>query len=213
MYTDRSDAGRALASAASSTPAVDPLVLAIPRGGVVVAHELAVAMDADLDVVMAKKIGAPFNPEFAVAAVDPDGKVVTAPGTAWTVPRSYVMEQASLKRRELEESLARFRGGRKEKPVAGRTVFLVDDGLATGLTAMAAIQYVRRKGPREIVLAVPVAPEDTLEAVRPLVDDVICPLRPPVFYAVGEWYVSFEQVDDQDVGRILEESEARRQRK
>jgi predicted phosphoribosyltransferase len=209
MYIDRTEAGRALAVAALGFDAVRPLILGIPRGGVIVARELASALHADLDVVMAKKIGAPFNPEFAVAAVDPDGKVLTPPGTDWDSVRGYVMEQAKAKRRELHESLARFRAGRGEKPVAGRTVFLVDDGLATGLTAMAAIQYVRRKKPRDLILAVPVAPEDSLEAVRSLVDDVICPLRPRVFYAVGEWYISFEQVDDQDVIRALEESEAR----
>ena len=209
MYTDRADAGRALASAASGFEAVDPLVLAIPRGGVVVARELAAALGADLDVVMAKKIGAPFNPEFAVAAVDPDGEIVTFPGTEWAASRDYVLEQAAIRKRDLEDSLIRFRAGRKEKPLAGRTVFLVDDGLATGLTAIAAVQYVRRRKPREIILAVPVAPEDTLNALRPLVDDAICPLRPPVFYAVSEWYISFEQVDDQDVIKILEEYEAK----
>lgn len=203
MYLDRTDAGKTLASAASSFGAAEPLVLGIPRGGTIVAREMARALHGDLDVVMAKKIGAPFNPEFAVAAVDPDGRVVALPGSEWAASRAYVMEQAALRRRELEENLASFRAGRREKPVAGRTVFLVDDGLATGLTAMAAIQYLRRKQPREIILAVPVAPEDTLTALRPLVDDVICPLRPPVFYAVGEWYISFEQVDDQDVVKAL----------
>lgn len=205
MYTDRVQAGKALASAASAFGAAEPLVLGIPRGGVIVAREVAAALHGDLDVAMAKKIGAPFNPEFAVAAVDPDGRVVTSPGSDWATSRGYVIEQAALRRRELEENLALFRQGRKERPVSGRTVFLVDDGLATGLTAIAAIEYVRRKRPREIILAVPVAPEDTLSALKVLVDDVICPLRPPVFSAVGEWYLSFEQVDDQDVVKALEE--------
>jgi predicted phosphoribosyltransferase len=209
MYNDRTEAGRALAAAAHGLEAVDPLVLAIPRGGVIVGRELADALHAELDVVMAKKIGAPFNPEFAVAAVDPDGKVLTSPGADWDSLRGYVMDQAKSKRRELQENLLRFRGGREEKPVAGRTVFLVDDGLATGLTAMAAIQYIRRKKPKCLILAVPVAPEDSLAGIRPLVDDMICPLRPRIFYAVGEWYISFEQVDDQDVIRTLEEFEAR----
>lgn len=209
MYIDRTDAGKTLASAASAFGAVDPLVLAIPRGGVIVGREIALAIHGDLDVVMAKKIGAPFNPEFAVAAVDPSGNVVTSTGAEWAAPRGYIMEQAAARRRDLEQNLALFRRGRREKPIANRVVFLVDDGLATGLTAMAAIQYVRRKRPREIILAVPVAPDETLEMLRPLVDDVICPLCPPVFHAVGEWYMSFEQVDDQDVVRILEEFEFR----
>lgn len=209
MYTDRMDAGRALAVAALGLCAENPLVLGIPRGGMIVAKELAVALRADLDVVMAKKIGAPFNPEFAVAAVDPDGEVLFSTGPDHRSLRGYIRDQAKIRRRELQASLARFRGGREEKPVEGHTVFLVDDGLATGLTAMAAIQYIRRKKPKSVILAVPVAPEDSLETVSTLVDNVICPLRPRIFHAVGEWYVSFEQVDDQDVVRALEEAETR----
>lgn len=208
MYKDRTDAGRALAAAAVGFDAVDPLVLAIPRGGVIVAVSLAASLHAELDVVMAKKIGAPFNPEFAVAAVDPDGRVLTAEGPEWESLRGYIMEQSAGKRRELDRNLRRLRDGRKARPIEGRTVFIVDDGLATGLTAMAAVQYVRRKNPKNLVLAVPVAPAETLDALRPLVDDVICPLSPRVFSSVGEWYVSFEQVDDQDVVRALEEFEA-----
>jgi len=205
MYKDRTEAGRALAAAALEYDTVDPLVLAIPRGGVIVGREVAAALHAALDVVMAKKIGAPFNPEFAIAAVDPDGQVLFPPGADWGTLRGYIMGQAEDRRRELRENLARFRSGRAGKRIAGRTVFLVDDGLATGLTAMAALRYVRRKDPKNLILAVPVAPEDSIETIRPLADDVICPLKPRVFYAVGEWYVSFEQVDDEDVIRVLSE--------
>lgn len=212
MYSNRVEAGRVLAVEAVGLDTVDPLVLAIPRGGVIVAREIAAALDAEMDVVMAKKIGAPFNPEFAVAAVDPDGKVISSPGADRVSLRGYIAEQAKYRRRELQDSLARFRSGREEKPVEGRSVFLVDDGLATGLTAIAAIQYLRRKKPRELVLAVPVAPEDSLDAMRPLVDKVICPLVPRVFYAVGEWYVSFEQVDDDEVTRTLEDFGVRKRR-
>lgn len=204
MYIDRTDAGRALAAAAVLCEATDPLVLAIPRGGVIVARVLAEALHADLDVVMAKKIGAPFNPEFAVAAVDPSGEIL-GEGEQWESLRGHIMEQAKQRRQELKDSLNLYRGGKKMKPVADRTVFLVDDGLATGLTVMAAATYVRRLRPKEIILAVPVAPAETLEALRPLVDDIICPLTPRVFHSVGEWYVAFEQVDDQDVVRVLRE--------
>lgn len=206
MYLDRTDAGRALAMAAAPHRAVDPLVLAIPRGGVIVGRVLAETLHAALDIVMAKKIGAPLNPEYAIAAVDPAGEILSLEGPQWESLKGYVMEQARLRRRELRENLALFRGGREPETVEGRTVFLVDDGLATGLTAMAAAKYVRRQKPKELILAVPVAPLDTLEAIRPLVDDVICPLSPRVFHAVGEWYVSFEQVDDNDVVKALEEA-------
>lgn len=206
MYLDRIDAGRALAAALSSYRFTDPLVLAIPRGGVIVGRVLADAIGAALDVVMAKKIGAPFNPEYAVAAVDPDGEVLHLEGSQWDFLRGHIMEQASARRRELKESLKSFRRGRKQEPIRGRSVILVDDGLATGLTAMAAAKYIRRHDPKEIVLAVPVAPPDTLSAMRALVDDVVCPLSPRVFHAVGEWYVSFQQVDDQDVIAALEDT-------
>ncbi|MGE5579759.1 MAG: phosphoribosyltransferase [Bacillota bacterium] len=204
MYIDRTDAGRALAAALSSHTVTDPLVLAIPRGGVIVGRVLADALGASLDVVMAKKIGAPFNPEYAIAAVDPDGEVLHLEGSHWESVRGHIMEQASLRRRELKESLKAFRQGRKQEPIRGRSVILVDDGLATGLTAMAAAKYIRRQAPKEIILAVPVAPPDTLSAMRAFVDEVVCPLAPRVFHAVGEWYVSFQEVDDQDVATALD---------
>ena len=205
MYKDRLHAGRVLGDAALEFEAEDPLVLAIPRGGVVVGREVAARIGAPLDVVMAKKIGAPFNPEFAIAAVDPDGEILFSPDVSWAGLREYVLEQAEGKRQELRENLMRFRSGRTEKPIKGRTVFLVDDGLATGLTAMAALRYIRRHDPKSIILAVPVAPQDSIQNVGAWADKVICPLKPRHFYAVGEWYDSFEQVDDQEVIDVLEE--------
>lgn len=204
MYIDRTDAGRALATAAVSRTYTRPLVLAIPRGGVIVARVLSDALHADLDVVMAKKIGAPFNPEYAVAAVDPSGEISWSSMNLESM-HDYIIEQAQQRKRELRESLRLFRRGREMEPVTGRTVFLVDDGLATGLTAMAAARYIRRLEPKEIILAVPVAPVDTLESLRPLVDEIICPLTPRIFHSVGEWYVAFEQIDDQDVVASLEQ--------
>lgn len=205
MFQDRVEAGRILAFALSGYDVRSPLVPAIPRGGLIIGREVALALGADLDIVIAKKIGAPFNPEFAVAAADSDGRVVFSPEEHHGVPRSYVLEQSKIIRKSIEHSLAHLREGRSEKPVSGRSVIVVDDGLATGLTAMAALQYVRRRNPRHLYLAVPVAPQDTLEALRPLVDEAICPLRPPVFYAVGEWYVSFDQVSDEEARRVLRE--------
>jgi putative phosphoribosyl transferase len=163
------------------------------------------ALGAPLDVVMAKKIGAPYNPEFAIAAAGPDGKVLFSPDIRDGTPRSYVMDRAAEVRKAIERSLAAFRSNRPEKPIQGMNVVVVDDGLATGLTAMAALQYIRRKDPRRLFLAVPVAPQETIESLEPLVDGVICPLRPPVFYSVGEWYISFDQISDEEVRRILDE--------
>jgi putative phosphoribosyl transferase len=205
MFQDRTEAGRVLAGALREYEIDSPLVLAIPRGGVVVGREVALALGAEMDVVMAKKIGAPYNPEFAIAAAGPDGKVVFSPDLRDRAPRSYVLDRAVEVRKAIDGSLSAYRSNRPEKTIAGMSVVVVDDGLATGLTAMAALQYVRRKGPQRLFLAVPVAPQDTIEALEPLVDAVICPLRPSVFYSVSQWYASFDQVSDDEVRRVLDE--------
>ena len=205
MYRDRSDAGRALAKKVLAMRIESPLVLAIPRGGVVVAREIASALGSELDIVLTRKIGAPFDPEYAVAAVDPDGELTRWRGDYPGIDESYIQEQAAIKRREILERLASLREGRPEKDPFGRTVLLVDDGLATGLTALAAIKYLRKKQPSKIILAVPVAPEDTLQNLASYLDGIICPLTPRVFYAVGQWYDSFEQVRDEEVKKILKD--------
>ena len=205
MFQDRTEAGKVLAGALAEYDIDSPLVLAIPRGGVVVGREVALALGAQLDVVMAKKIGAPYNPEFAIAAAGPDGKVVFSPALQSRISRPYVLDRAVEVRKAIESSLAAFRSNRSEKPIEGMSVVVVDDGLATGLTAMAALQYVRRRNPKKLFLAVPVAPQDTVEALEPLVDAVICPLQPSVFYSVSQWYASFDQVSDDEVRRILDE--------
>ncbi|HHY76658.1 MAG TPA: phosphoribosyltransferase [Firmicutes bacterium] len=205
MYRDRTEAGKVLAEAVKKLELDRPLVLGIPRGGVVVGREVALALGAPLDVVMAKKVGAPYNPEFAVAAVAPDGEVLFSPYMPAGIPGSYILDKAQEVRRTIEKTLSALRNQRPERPVRGMSAILVDDGLATGLTAKAALQYLRRKGPKELVLAVPVAPQDTIDLLEPLIDAVVCPLRPAVFHAVGEWYAAFEQVSDEEVRRILDE--------
>lgn len=205
MYKDRVQAGKILAEKLKKLSPADPVVLAIPRGGVVVAREVALALKAPLDLVMSKKIGAPFNPEFAIAAVAPDGELAIAPGGLAYISQDYIRRQAELRKREIDIRLTHLREGNTEKDVTGRTAILVDDGLATGLTALAAIEYIRKKAPKEVVLAVPVAPKDTLDFLKPRVDILVCPLVPSIFYAVGEWYESFEQVTDEEVKNILAE--------
>lgn len=209
MYRNRTHAGTVLAEhvlAKLSPQWANPLVVAIPRGGVVVAREVARALNAQMDLVMAKKIGAPWNPEFAVAAVDPDGEIVKSPLVSDTMlPPGYVQRQAEVRKQEISATLERLRGIAPARDPEGKTAILVDDGLATGLTAIAAVRYLRRKKARRIVVAVPVAPEDTLASLEHLADAVVCPLIPPVFHAVGEWYEDFEQVSDDEVRAILEE--------
>jgi predicted phosphoribosyltransferase len=203
-FLDRRDAGRQLAAKLDGYRDQSTIVVALPRGGVPVGDEIARALDAELDVLVARKLGAPGNPEFAMGAI--------APGVTWleeatvralAIPRDFISsvvarEETEMHRRELE-----FRPGRPPLDVVGRTVILVDDGLATGATAIAAIESLRRRKPKTLVLAVPVAAPDTLTALRPRVDDLVCLDAPLFFRAVGQAYVDFAPTTDQEVVEIL----------
>jgi putative phosphoribosyl transferase len=209
MFKDRQHAGRELSRLLQPLKLQDPLVLAIPRGGVVVGQQVALDLKADLDLVMAKKIGAPFNPEFAIAAVDQDGHVTLPPGGDTYASPDYIQNRALHISKQITEQVADFRQGRKPILVEGRDVVVVDDGLATGLTALAAIKYVRRLKPRTLVLAVPVSPEETLDTLGRYTDGVVCVLKPFPFYAVGQWYDRFDQVTDETVRHILAGAQSR----
>lgn len=203
MYKDRDHAGRCLAEHLRLLKPPPSLILAIPRGGVIVGHRVARDLEVDLDIVMAKKIGAPMNPEFAVAAVDGDGRVTLPEGGGVFAAREYIKRQSRIAKKELEERLCFYRGDRKPKSISGKKVAIVDDGLATGLTARAAIKYVKESKPQKLILAVPVAPKETLKTLSGLVDEVVCPLIPSPFYAVGQWYESFGQVCDEAVRQVI----------
>ncbi|MGV9944266.1 phosphoribosyltransferase [Streptomyces sp. NPDC003401] len=208
-FQDRRHAGRELAARLLERPAdsalVDPLVLALPRGGVPVAAEVARALGAPLDVLVARKIGVPGHPETGIGAIvgdDPplfDRRSVAMLGLSEDGLRPDVTrERAELRRRE-----RRYRGDRPAPRVEGRTVVVVDDGLATGVTARAALRHLRRRGPARLVLAVPVGAPESAAAMRAEADDVVCLHQPPDFRAVGLWYADFEQVGDEEVTRIL----------
>ncbi|MFD7923477.1 phosphoribosyltransferase [Streptomyces sp. NPDC059740] len=183
----------------------DPLVLALPRGGVPVAAEVARDMAAELDVLVARKIGAPGRPEVAVGAVAGEGEPLFDTGslaylglTPQDMAGDVERERAEMRRRE-----EAYRPGRPAPRIADRTVFLVDDGLATGMTSRAALQAVRSERPARIVLAVPVGAPDTVAALRPETDELVCLHTPHSFFAVGEWYDDFTQVSDEEVTRLL----------
>ncbi len=203
VYRDRQDAGKSLFRHLISLNLEKPLILAIPRGGVLVGLEVALQTGGDLDIVMAKKIAAAFNPEFAAAAVDADGRVTFPPGKLRYVSKRYIHERAAQLRDEIAVRLKGLRQGKPAKQVRGRNVVVVDDGLATGLTALAAINYIRTFEPSRLILAVPVSPQDTLDLLSKHVDHLICPLVPETFYAVGQWYQEFAQASDQEVKDIL----------
>lgn len=210
-FSNRTEAGRALARLLSGRNYPDPVVLALPRGGVPVAIEIARALKAPLDLVMVRKLGVPFQPELAVGAVvNGDHPQI--------VVNDEVARQAGVSRQDLDrmaerqlEEIARRRTlyfkARSQQTVEGRTVIIVDDGIATGATTKAAIKGVRQRKPAKLVLAVPVAPKDTLEHLHAEVDDIICIETPSPFYAIGVHYADFDQVDDEEVVRLLDEAE------
>ncbi|GIE94549.1 phosphoribosyltransferase [Paractinoplanes rishiriensis] len=208
-FADRDEAGRRLGDEVSRVLPDDgpgrPLVLALPRGGVPVAVQVAERIGGDLDLLLARKIGAPHQPEYGVGAIAEDGPPVfdtTALGrldlTVDDLAGTVRAERAELARRA-----RRYRGGRPAPRVAGRCVVLVDDGLATGVTARAALRGLRHQQPRWLALAIPVCAPPAYEGLRGDADQLICLAAPPGFRAVGEWYTDFHQLTDEDVDRAL----------
>ncbi|MCW5657269.1 MAG: phosphoribosyltransferase [Burkholderiaceae bacterium] len=201
-FADRRDAGRRLAHAVLALKPVDPVVLALPRGGVPVAVEVAHALGAPLDLLLVRKIGAPDQRELAVAAIaeGPGGLVLDEETMAITgTPQAYVEREAQRERAELARRRTAYLGGRAAMAVEGKTAVVVDDGIATGTTVRAALQALRARRPARVVLAVPVAPTRALLEIDPLVDDLVCLSEPPAFYAVGAHYDDFRQVSDDEV--------------
>lgn len=204
-YLDRHEAGRILAEHLKQWQGVpNVLVLGIPRGGVVVAAEVAEALGAPLDILPARKIGAPGNPEFALGAVAEDmvyidEELVAGLGISGSYVEGETLRQQALSRLQGQ----RLRGGLPPLPIEGRTVILVDDGVATGATVQAALLALQTKSPRRRILAVPVAPPAAVERLSATADEVICPLIPEEFWAVGQFYGDFRQASDEEVIRLI----------
>ena len=208
MFADRVDGGRQLAEkiAAGGVPD-DAVVLGIPRGGVVVAAEVARALDLPLDVVVAAKVGAPGNPEYAIGAVAADGEVYANPVAGFSAEE--VRQSSGPALAKVRHALAEFRAGLPFLELEGRTAIVVDDGLATGLTALAAVEYLRRAGAERIVLAVPVAAPGSMRALAPHVDEIVTVEEPAGFSAVGQFYSRFGQTEDAEVDALLAEAAQR----
>ncbi len=204
-FASRVAAGQELAAALMSYREQRPLVLAVPRGGVVVASPVASALGSRLDIIIPRKIGLPHNPEVAVAAVTEDGTLLTDPEliAALGITEDYLAAASAGQREEIRRRRRIYCGDRTAPYLRGETVILVDDGIATGLTTKAALASVRSQHPERIVLAVPVAPPAVLRDLRRLVDEVVCLLAPEPFYAVGQFYREFPQVSDAEVIRLL----------
>lgn len=217
VFDDRHEGGRRLAKRLRDLADDAPVVLGMPRGGVPVAYEVARELRASLDVVVVRKVGAPHNPEYGVGAVG-EGTVTLFDDerlASLGLQRDDLDEAVSSERGELEERVERYRDGRPAAPVAGRTVIVVDDGLATGVSATAAVRVLRTRDPHRIVLAVPVGPPASVERLEEVADEVVCLHAPPSFMAVGSWYRDFSQTTDDEVvellGRRRDEARERRQ--
>ena len=205
-FADRADAGRKLAERLGDYAGEDTVVLALPRGGLAVAYEIAQALQAPLDVIVARKLGAPGQPELGIGAVAPGGVIVLdeAAIELLGVRAEEVARIAASATCEMDRRQRLYRGEAPLPDLEGRTVILVDDGLATGVTARAAIAFARMRHPRRLVLAAPVCAPETAERILPEVDDLVCLITPDNFCAVGVWYGDFEQVTNEEVVEMLE---------
>ncbi|HXN81487.1 MAG TPA: phosphoribosyltransferase [Myxococcales bacterium] len=204
LYRDRRDAGEKLADALEDLRGTrDLLVLALPRGGVPVAEPVARRLGAPLDVFVVRKIGFPGHEELAMGAVASGGIVLVNPALVGQVPEEQFHRALERAVKELNERERLYRDGRPPPKVAGRTIVLIDDGLATGATMRAAVEALRRQGPRQIIVAVPIASPETCDELAREVDRVVCAATPEPFHAVGLWYQDFSPTTDEEVRQVL----------
>jgi putative phosphoribosyl transferase len=203
-FEDRADAGRRLAEALDAYRVARPVILGIPRGGVVVGAEVARTLDAPLDVVVPRKVRAPGNPELGLGAVATGIRVLDDRLIERLhVNAGYLEEEIEVELREIGRRERTYREDRPRRALRGRPAIVVDDGIATGGTAVAALRWTRAQDPSRVVLAVPVAPPQTIERLSREADDIVALATPTPFVAVGEWYERFEQTSDAEVVRLL----------
>ncbi|XVQ86903.1 phosphoribosyltransferase [Microbispora siamensis] len=206
VFVDRRDAGLRLGERLRGLPGTeDAVVLGLPRGGVPVAFQVARALGAPLDVIVVRKLGVPYQPELGFGAIGEGGVRVVNPDVVRlaNITRAEMAEVERRERVELERRARRFRGGREPVDLSGRTVIVVDDGIATGGTARAACRVARAHGASRVVLAVPVGAPETIASLRRDADEVVCLDTPDHFYAIGAWYDDFTQTSDEDVVECL----------
>lgn len=214
IFRDRSDAGRRLAShLVTYAHRDDILVLALPRGGVPVAFEVARKLEAPLDVFVVRKLGVPGHEELAMGAIASGGVLVLNEDVVANlqIPEGVIQQVAAKEREELDRREHAYRNGRPAPQIPGRRVILIDDGLATGASMHSAVKGLRKQTPERVVIAVPVAARQTIEKLRPQVDDLVCVAVPEPFYGVGQWYEDFRQTSDDEVRDLLQQAHHQRQ--
>jgi putative phosphoribosyl transferase len=203
IFKDRVDAAEKLAAKLEWLKKENPIILAIPRGGVVTGDVIAKKLGLSLDIIVSRKIGAPYNPELAIGAVAHDGSFFPNSDLIRTldIPKNYLDEQIEEQLQEIEKRLSKFRG-RSDYDLKGKIVILVDDGIATGATIFVALEWIKKQKPKKIIVAIPVGPKDTIQRLSKLTEVVV--LDDPVYFgAVGEFYQSFDQVEDYQVAEIM----------
>lgn len=198
MYHDRAEAAALLASRLKQYEGKNAIILAIPRGGVPVGYGIAKALHLPLEITMAKKIGHPSNPEYAIGAVSLDEFYLDE-----EVSPQYIQKETARIKEELSLRLQNFMNGRKLTDLKGKNVIVVDDGIATGRTLVACIKSIRKRNPAKLIIAAPVASVHASSIMRSLADEFVCPLVSPEFYAVGQYYEDFDQVSDEEVKGFL----------
>ena len=204
MFTNRTDAGKQLAKKLEFVKEQNPIILAIPRGGIIVADAVASFLDCKLDIIVSRKIGAPFNSELAIGAVLHDGSYFPNSEVVkmLQIPQSYIDSEKAEQMKEIQRRLISYRGS-VHYDFVGKTVVLVDDGLATGATMVVAALWVKKQKPKNIIVAVPVGSRETVQKLVEIVDEVVVLSIPDFFNAVGQFYKNFDQVDDKEVQEIM----------
>lgn len=208
IFKNRTEAGAQLARALEKYSDSTALVLALPRGGVVVGYEVARALNLPLDVAITRKLGAPGNPEYAIGAISETGDVQLNDEEIahFGIPASYINAEIADQQQEIRRRQVLYRDGAGPPDVTGKTVLVVDDGIATGFTILATIRAIRKQGPHSLIIAVPVAPPSTVRALAKEADHVVALATPEPFMAVGAWYRDFEQVSDAQVQSLLRQA-------
>jgi len=214
-FTDRIEAGKLLASALADFAGENTIVLAIPRGGVVVGYEIAKALNLPLDVIIPHKIGAPNNPELAIGAMTEDGTIILENNLIkyLGVPEDYIKEESELQKREIERRLKFYRQNAPYPNLRGYDVIIVDDGIATGSTMKAALASVKNRGAKTVTVAVPVGPPSTIKELKKQADRVVCLYTPEYFLAIGQFFKDFSQTTDEEVIQMLRQNKQKSREK